>query len=171
MADYVYPAIFHFNSDDGSYTITYPDLPGCISEGKNLENALYMAQDALQLWIEVSLQEKESIPPASSLADIHPEEGEFVNFIRVSIKDNRAVRRTVSLPKWLDEQVSAAGISLSRVLQEALKERLGIEWYSPLSKPPAWAVLSLTLSPAPCALEPYSPRRRSHTSCRRSAWP
>ena len=39
MAEYVYPALFHKN-DDNSYTITYPDLPGCISEGKSLENAL-----------------------------------------------------------------------------------------------------------------------------------
>ena len=37
MADYVYPALFHFNADDGSYTITYPDIPGCISEGKSLD--------------------------------------------------------------------------------------------------------------------------------------
>lgn len=46
MMEYTYPAIFHSN-DDGSYTVTYPDLPGCISEGKNLGNAMYMAQTAL----------------------------------------------------------------------------------------------------------------------------
>lgn len=51
MAEYVYPALFHLNEEDGSYTITYPDLPGCISEGKSLENALYMAQDALRVWL------------------------------------------------------------------------------------------------------------------------
>ena len=46
MAEYVYPAIFHQNKD-GSFTITYPDLPGCISEGKSLGNAMYMAQTCL----------------------------------------------------------------------------------------------------------------------------
>lgn len=127
MTDYIYPALFHLNQDDGSYTITYPDLPGCISEGKTLENALYMAQDALQQWIEVSLEEKEPIPPASAWDTIPLEQGEFINLMRVSVRDNRAVRRTVSIPKWLDDQVSAAGISLSRVLQEALKARLGVQ--------------------------------------------
>ncbi|MDR2089390.1 MAG: type II toxin-antitoxin system HicB family antitoxin, partial [Clostridiales Family XIII bacterium] len=49
--EYVYPAKFHANSD-GSYTITYPDLPGCISEGKSVGNAVYMAQSALFQWID-----------------------------------------------------------------------------------------------------------------------
>nr|WP_304955019.1 type II toxin-antitoxin system HicB family antitoxin [uncultured Acetatifactor sp.] len=43
MVEYIYPAVFHPN-EDGSFTITYPDLPGCISEGKSGENALHMAQ-------------------------------------------------------------------------------------------------------------------------------
>lgn len=124
MAEFVYPAIFHLNEDDGTYTITYPDLPGCISEGKSLENALYMAQDALNTWLGYALDEKETIPLASSLESVTPGQNEFVNLIRVSVRDNRAIRRTVSIPKWMDEQVSAAGISLSRVLQDALKEKL-----------------------------------------------
>ena len=45
--EYVYPAIFHKNKD-GSYSIVYPDLPGCISEGKTLANALIMVQSALK---------------------------------------------------------------------------------------------------------------------------
>lgn len=51
MAEYVYPAIFHSN-DDGSFTIIFPDLDGCISEGKSLGNAMYMAQAALTQWMD-----------------------------------------------------------------------------------------------------------------------
>ena len=120
---FVYPALFHANAD-GSYTITYPDLPGCISEGKSLDNAMYMAQDALTQWIDCTLEEKEPLPPASRLQDIPVEDGSFVNLIRAELKDNHAVRRTVSIPKWMDEKVSATGLSLSRVLQDALRERL-----------------------------------------------
>lgn len=127
MAEYVYPALFHLNENDGSYTITFPDLPGCISEGKSLENALYMAEDALRVWLQYALDEKEDISAPSALQQITAEPGEFVNLVRVSLKDNRAVRRTVSIPKWMDEQVAAAGISLSRVLQDALKERLNAQ--------------------------------------------
>lgn len=121
---FVYPAIFHLNSDDNSYTVTFPDLPGCITEGKNLENALYMAQDALNVWLEYTLEHNETIPAASSQHDICLATDEFINFIRTDIKDSRAVRRTVSIPKWMDDMVSEAGLSLSRVLQDALKERL-----------------------------------------------
>ena len=69
--EYVYPAVFEQNSD-GSFTITYPDLPGCISEGKTLGNAMYMAQNALTQWIEFLLEEKEPVPLASDVNKIKP---------------------------------------------------------------------------------------------------
>lgn len=124
MAEYVYPAVFHPN-DDGSYTVRFRDLPGCITEGKSLGNAMYMAEDALTMWIEYSLDHQEKIPAPSPTADVIVEGNEFVNLIRANIKDGRAVRRTVSLPKWMDDAVIESGLSLSRVLQDALKERLG----------------------------------------------
>ena len=125
MAEYVYPAIFHPN-DDGSFTITYPDLPGCISEGKSLGNAMYMAQSALTQWIEYITEGKQAIPPASGLGSIESAPGEFVNLVRADIRDGRAVKRTVSIPKWMDDKVAESGLSLSRVLQDALKERLNV---------------------------------------------
>lgn len=125
MTEYVYPAIFHPN-EDGSFTITYPDLPGCISEGKSLGNAMYMAQSALTQWVEYLNDKKEPIPPASPQKDIHVSQREFVNLIRADVKDGRAVRRTVSIPKWMDDQAIEAGLSLSRILQDALKDRLHV---------------------------------------------
>lgn len=123
MNTFVYPALFHFNENDGSYTITYPDLPGCISEGKSLENALYMAQECLKQWLECTMEVGDELPSASRPKEVIPGPGEFVSLIRAELKDSRAVRRTVSIPKWMDDQVSAAGISLSRVLQDALRSR------------------------------------------------
>lgn len=123
MSKYVYPAVFHPN-DDKSITIIFPDLPGCVSEGKSLENALYMAQDALTQWISAAEETGWSIAAPSDLLSVPCAPGEFVNLVRAEIKDSRAVKRTVSLPKWMDEQASAAGLSLSRVLQDALAQRL-----------------------------------------------
>ena len=125
MTQFVYPAVFHPN-DDGSFTITFPDLPGCITEGKSLENALYMAQDALTAWLEYTIDHKEPVPAASGLRSIALEDSEFANLIRAEVKDTRAVRRTVSIPKWMDDRVLEAGLSLSRVLQDALKDRLSV---------------------------------------------
>lgn len=120
--EYVYPAVFHAN-DDGSYTITYPDLPGCISEGKNLANAMYMAQSALTQWAEYHADKKLDLPIASQAKSIETGDREFVNLIRADVKDGRAVKRTVSIPRWMNDRVAASGLSLSRVLQDALEQR------------------------------------------------
>ncbi|WP_276618952.1 type II toxin-antitoxin system HicB family antitoxin [Syntrophomonas wolfei] len=123
--EYVYPAVFEQNSD-GSITITYPDLPGCISEGKTLGNAIYMAQNALTQWIEFLLEAKEPVPIPSDIKSIKPLNNQFINLVRTEIRDNRAIRRTVSIPMWLDVKASEAGVSLSKILQDALKEKLGV---------------------------------------------
>lgn len=125
MTEYVFPAVFHPN-DDGSYTIVFPDLPGCISEGKTLGNAMCMAESGLKQWIEYLADEKTEIPHPSAIQAVEVQDGEFASLIRVGVKDERAVRRTVSIPKWLDDMVADAGLSLSRVLQDALKERLNV---------------------------------------------
>ena len=61
------------------------------------------------------------------MEDIAHKQGEFVNLVRVELKDNRAVRRTVSIPKWMYDAATSANLSLSRVLQDALRERLGVQ--------------------------------------------
>ena len=114
---------FHKNEDE-SYTVIYPDLPGCISEGKTLGNAMHMAQSALIQWINYLTDKKQKIPKASPMEKIKVSVGEFVNLIYAEVKDGYAVKRTVSIPKWMDEKVTKSGLSLSRVLQDALSEQL-----------------------------------------------
>jgi predicted RNase H-like HicB family nuclease len=123
IMDYIYPAVFNAN-DDGSYTITFPDLPGCISEGKSLSNALYMAENALQQWIENLTGTEQPIPLSSNIQTITAPISGLVTLVRTEIKDNHAVRRTISLPSWMDQEVSNRGWSLSRILQDELKSRL-----------------------------------------------
>ena len=120
--EYAYPAIFH-KYEDSTYTITFPDLPGCISEGKSISNAIFMSQAALTQWVEYSKDKKVQLPEPSPLASIPVEKDEFVNFVCISYKENRAVKRTVSIPKWMDDLVIESGLSLSRILQDALKQR------------------------------------------------
>jgi len=121
--EYVYPAVFHRNEDE-SYAITFFDLPGCISEGKTLGNAMYMAQSALVQWIGYLTDKKQTILNTSTTEKIKLSKGDFLNLIRAEVKDAKAVKRTVSIPKWIDDQVSQSGLSLSRVLQDALREKL-----------------------------------------------
>ncbi len=124
--EYVYPAVFEQN-DDNSYTITFPDLPGCISEGKSLGNAIFMAQSALTQWIEYLTDENEDIPTPSDIKSYILDDDQFITLIRSEMRNNQAVRRTVSIPGWLDSKAAEANISLSKVLQEALKDRLGLQ--------------------------------------------
>ena len=123
--EYIYPAIFEKN-DDGSYTIIYPDLPGCVSEGKSLSDAIDMAQKALSQWIEYLSDENEPIPNPTDIKTIYITGNQFLSLVRAEIRGNRAVRRTVSIPDWLDTKATDAGISLSKVLQDALKEKLRV---------------------------------------------
>ncbi|MDR0301311.1 MAG: hypothetical protein LBI04_03255, partial [Treponema sp.] len=67
---------------------------------------------------------KHEIPKASQANKIKTTKGEFVNFICAEVRDAKAVKRTVSIPKWMDDRVIKSGLSLSRVLQDALGERL-----------------------------------------------
>ena len=80
MAKYGYPAVFHPN-EHGSYTVIFPDLPGCITEGKDLDHALHMAQDALTVWGRYAVEAGEHIAPASDPQDIPLGENEFIHLL------------------------------------------------------------------------------------------
>lgn len=129
---YVFPAIFK-PLENGEYFIKVPDLPGCITEGKNLPDALDMAKDAISMWLCDAEDNNEPIPPASNIIKITCEKGEFVTLISVdtteyrNINDSRAIKKTLTIPNWLNTKAEKAGINFSQVLQAALKERLGID--------------------------------------------
>lgn len=130
MAKYVYPAVFHPNEDDGSITVTVPDLPGCITEGKDLADAIYMAGDATAMWLWYAEDHKEDIPVPTQPPAVNAPE--FVNYVYADTdeyrrkNDARAIKKTLSIPNWLNTLAEQAGVNFSQVLQEALKERLDV---------------------------------------------
>jgi hypothetical protein len=85
---------------------------------------MYMAESGLKQWIGYLVEKKQIVPVASHIDKIKVIKGEFVTLIRAELKDEHAVRRTVSIPKWMDDKSVLSGLSLSRVLQEAPTERL-----------------------------------------------
>jgi len=120
----IYPAIFTPNAD-GSITVDFPDLE-CTTEGKDLANAMYMARDCLALWLDTQAMLGEPIPAPSPAGAIQIDGERYVTLIdadpEVYAKQRKrsAVRRSISLPKWLDDEAAARHLSLSAVLQEAL---------------------------------------------------
>jgi hypothetical protein len=85
---------------------------------------MHMAQSALTQWIGYLADKKQEIPSASPTQKIKTINGDFVNFICAEVRDAKAVKRTVSIPKWMDDKVIQSGLSLSRVLQDALVEKM-----------------------------------------------
>ncbi|GHV02749.1 hypothetical protein FACS189485_04140 [Spirochaetia bacterium] len=78
-----YPAIFYHWDEPGStgYTVEVPDLPGCVSEGDNLTQAIIMGTNAASGWVLSELEDGNPVPEASDVADIHPEQGGFVSML------------------------------------------------------------------------------------------
>lgn len=124
-----YPAVFHV-AEEGGFWITFPDLPECMTQGDNMEEAYEMAVDALGLALVGREQEKQEIPPASELNQITIGKDEYcviVEFDMLAYKkrtNSKAVKKTLSIPEWLNEEAVALGINFSQVLQEALMQKV-----------------------------------------------
>ncbi len=130
MAKYIYPAVF--TPDDTGFSIEFPDIEGCFTCGKTLAEGLEMAQDALSLMLVHYEDEKRTIPKSSSINDIKMAADQFATLIcadtliyRKTLK-NMAVKKTLSIPQWLNESAMAAGVNFSKVLQDGLKRELDI---------------------------------------------
>ena len=131
MKTFLFPAYFR-RVDSGGYSVDFPDLPGCVSAGDSLEEALAMAREALSLHLFGMAEDGDSIPPASDPATLTAEVGAFVapvegrpDMVRDEIR-NRSVKKTLTIPYWLNEEAEARHVNFSQVLQEALKERMGV---------------------------------------------
>lgn len=72
----VYPGVFHKNSN-GSYTVTFPDLPGCITEGRNLKLATEAARKAVGQWCRYLQEQGEELPKASYVGAVKVQRGEL----------------------------------------------------------------------------------------------
>ncbi len=120
----VYPAIFH--EEDG-YWVEFPDLNGCVTEGNTIEEAMSMAQEALGLWLVSQMEMGNELPTPSAITDIHADGG-IVTYVSTDVdayrRDTKAVKKMLSIPAWMAKEAETRNISLSKVLQDALKEQL-----------------------------------------------
>jgi len=131
MARYAYPAIFT-KEENGQYSVNFPDLEGCYTCGDDLGEALEMAQDALALTLYDYESEKKTIPGPSDPASFKVNENEFVNYVSADtlvyrkMYNNRAVKKTLTIPEWMNEAATEAGINFSQALQEVLMQKLNL---------------------------------------------
>ena len=109
----IYPAVF-LQEDDG-ITITFPDLDGCFS------------CEAMELYLEDYVGDLfKSAPTPSKLQNIVLKENECIALIELDIKeylktfDNKAVKKTLTIPAWLNDIATKKKLNFSKILQEAL---------------------------------------------------
>ena len=127
----VYPAIFTPCIERKGYTVVVPDLPGCVTEGQDLLDAIEMGVDAASGWILGELEEGNNIPaPTLRKEDIKLEEADsFISMLVLDIDayaekyGEKTVRKNISIPAWLNSYGEKNNINFSRVLQEALLKK------------------------------------------------
>lgn len=128
---YLYPAVFC--REDSGYSVSFPDIECCFTSGKTLEEAVDMARDALCLTLYDMEESKQPIPKASDISDIQCDDNEFTSFIECDTLEYRkyfcskAVKKTLSIPAWLNTMAEREEINFSAVLQRALKLELNLE--------------------------------------------
>ena len=98
-----------------------------------MPDAVNMAQDALCLWLYDMEQDRKAIPAASSPRDVKTADDEFTSIIAVDTEtyrrfyENKSVKKTLTIPMWLNERAERDNINFSGLLQEALKTHLHIQ--------------------------------------------
>ena len=130
MGKLFYPAIFH-KAEEGGFWISFPDIPECLTEGDDMQQAYEMAVEALGLALVNRKEEKEEIPVPSEIDRIQGEDGSLVS-VEFDMQEylrkhnSKAVKKTLSIPEWLNKEATAMGVNFSQVLQEALMSKLNI---------------------------------------------
>jgi predicted RNase H-like HicB family nuclease len=125
---YAYPAILY--PDGVAVGVRVPDLPGCFTFGKDRAEALLMAKDAVEMWLWDAENNHEPIPqPSDSLP---AGRGETLTLVAADTdeyrraNDTRAVKKTLSIPAWLNYKAEKANAPFSQILQQGLKDYLRV---------------------------------------------
>ena len=129
MSSVAYPIVL--TPVDSGYVVTVPDFD-INTQGNDIADALYMARDAISLVAMDMEDDKKPIPAPSALSSIHHEPDEIVLAVDVDVDsyrrrmENRAVKKTLTIPSWLDALATDAGVNFSQVLQDGLKHKLHV---------------------------------------------
>ncbi|WP_422484827.1 type II toxin-antitoxin system HicB family antitoxin [Gudongella sp. DL1XJH-153] len=127
---YIYPAIIRVDED--AYDVSFPDIDNCFTFGETLEDSLDSARDVLELCLYDMEKDGKEIPKASGIGEISLDKNETIAWINVwmiPVRDkmeNKAVKKTLTIPKWLNDVGIENNLNFSSLLQSAIKEKVGI---------------------------------------------
>ncbi len=124
-----YPAVFTNLEEQEGYCVEFPDLPGCVTQGNSLIEAVEMAIDASSGWVLDELEDGKPVPKASNINEIVITEG-FINLIILDMDayaekyGDKAIRKNCTIPAWLNTMAEKQNVNFSKLLQEKLQEVL-----------------------------------------------
>ena len=120
-----YPAVF-IPEEEGGFSVYFPDVEGCFTQGESIDEAYEMSLDALGLMLTSLEDAKKPLPIPSDPSKIKPEDNGFVIMIDFDMMEykkkhsTKSVKKTLTIPEWLNEEAIARNINFSQTLQEAL---------------------------------------------------
>ena len=121
---FIYPAIIHDDAD--GFWAEFPDLEYTSSTGSTLTELITNAQEAMELYILGALEDGQSLPSASSVRNLPITENTYPTLVQTDIdlgKNSKSIKKTLTIPAWLNERALEKGINFSQLLQEALVEK------------------------------------------------
>jgi predicted RNase H-like HicB family nuclease len=128
--EYIYPAKFEA-CDEGGFTVTFPDFRGAVTEGDSLREAISMAEDCLGGLLVGFEEDRKKLPAPTALTSFPANsEREFISLIKVDISDykrkisDKPIKKTVYIPKGLNDRAEELGINFSKVLRDALTNEI-----------------------------------------------
>ena len=132
MSKYYYPAIFEYDEKEEVYIVNFPDLDGCFTDGKTIKEATENAVDALSLMLWHLEEEKRTIPQATEPYSLKIKIAgkSFISMVQADTKEykrkmnKKTVKKTLTIPEWLNTLAIENNVNFSGVLQDALKTKL-----------------------------------------------
>ena len=127
---YIYPVILTY--EDDCVMADFPDLEGTYTDGKTVEEALENAEDVLNLMLLTLEEQKGEIKAATPVSKLSIPAGATIALVKADTLayrqkvDTRAVRKSVSVPAWLDKMAKDKGLNLSSLLQKAIRQELNL---------------------------------------------
>lgn len=122
---FVYPAVIH--PEEGGFWAEFPDLEGCFTQGDTLNEVLYNCKESLEPYILARLENDEKLPNASEINLLEADSESIKTLVQVDVdlnRSNQSVKKTLTIPKWLNDRALAKGINFSQLLQESLVEKI-----------------------------------------------
>ena len=127
---YIYPSIFSF--DDDGISVEFPDLEGCFTCGDTTQEAITNAKEAMGLHLFGMEEDNETIPTPTDIKDIKIKDNQSIVLIEVYMPiireaiNNQSVKKTLTIPHWLNNLAEKNNINFSQLLQSALKDILNV---------------------------------------------